>query len=115
MNDIHDFKKKAFDSQLGSQAQVSRSTETSERSTIANAMLREIGRNINQLETSEYVGSCAVHVYRPKGHVQYLHFQCQVAPMQDVPEHIASKALDDLRGTLQESYGQKRQTKRSGF
>lgn len=105
-----------FNSQLGSEAKVSRSEETSERSSIANAMLREIGKNINGLpDTSEYLGSCAVHIYKPKGQVQYLHYQCQVAPMQDVPEVVADKAFTELKGTLMEFYGHNRATKRSGF
>jgi len=109
-------KKAAFETDLGQKAQVSRSEAQGERETVLNLMLREIGAEANQLpETSEYMGSCAVHVYKPKGNVQYLHFQCQVDPMQEVPEHIADKALVDLKGTLMEFYGRKRQTKRSGF
>ena len=104
-----------FNSQMGSEAKVSRSEEKSERSAIANSMLREIGKNINALETSEYIGSCAVHIYKPKGEVKYLHFQCQVSPMQWVEEPVADKALTELKGALMEHYGRDRQILRSGF
>jgi len=113
---MNDHKKIAFETDLGQHAQVSRSEETSERSTIGNLMLREIGRNINGLpDTSEYLGSCAVHIYKPKGMVKYLHYQCQVAPMQDVPEVVADKAFIELKGTLMEFFGHNRAKKRSGF
>lgn len=105
-----------FNTDLNTKAKVERTEEISERSTIANCMLREIGRNINALEdTSEYLGSCAVHVYKPKGLVGYLHFQSQVNTMQDVPETLADKALTDLKGALMEQYGRDRKIKRSGF
>ncbi len=108
--------KSLFNSQLGSKAKVDRTEEKGERSAIANAMLREIGKNINALdETSEYIGSCAVHVYKPKGEVKYLHFQCQVSPMQWVEETVADKALTELKGALMEHYGRDRQVLRSGF
>lgn len=113
--EFKDHKHQTFESQLGATAKVERHEEQSELMARANQVLRDIGENINVIENSEYVGSCAVHVYRPKGTIQYLHFQCQVAPMQDVEEVIASKALTDLKGALMEMYGRKRQVKRSGF
>lgn len=112
---MNEHQRKTFESDLGTKAKVSRSEETSERSAVANAMLREIGKEINALETSEYIGSCAVHIYKPKGQVKYLHYQCQVSPMQDVPEVVADKAFTELKGTLMEHYGKNRATKRSGF
>ena len=111
-----DHKKQTFETDIGQKAQVSRSEQRGERETILNNMLRGIGAEANQMpQTSEYLGSCAVHIYKPKGNIQYLHFQCQVSPMQDVPEIVADKALTDLKGNLMEFYGRDRKKKRSGF
>lgn len=110
-----DHEKLAFETSLNTKATVTRTEDKSERSALANTKLREIGSDINLIEGSEYLGSCAVHVYKPKGIVQYLHFQCQVGTMQNVPQVIADKALTDLKGALQELYSGSRQTKLSGW
>jgi len=113
---MNDFEKKAFETTLGQKAKVERSEQSGEREAILNNMLRGIGEQANQLpETSGYLGSCAVHIYKPKGQVMYLHYQCQVSPMHKVPEELADKALGELKGALMEFYGRNKPVKRSGF
>jgi hypothetical protein len=113
---MDDHKRLTLESDLGAKAQVSTEEIKGEMAGVANAMLREIGMNTNGMpETSEYIGSAAIHFYKPKGKIGYLHFQTQTSPMSQVPEVLADKGFTRLKGDLQVFYGRDRQTKRSGF
>ena len=100
---------------LGTKAKVSTEEISGELAHIANCMLKEIGKNIKTIKESEYIGSAAIHFYKPKGMVKYLHFNTQTGPLNDVPEEVASMGFTRFKDDMRVFYGRKRQVKRSGF
>lgn len=80
-----------------------------------NQSLRFIGDKLNPSpQHLDYRGSAAVHVYFNTT-LRQMFFVCQTGPMQDCPEILAIKALEDLQQTMREQYGRKRLVKRSGL
>lgn len=79
-----------------------------------NGVLHGLGHELNfKTKDMDYMGSMATHIYASKilRQVFYVHQNC----LLETPEIVASKAFEDLRGTVMESYGRKRPKKRSGF
>lgn len=106
---------KKFDTDIGIDATIQRETVQNETAKQGNEKLRDIGELCNPIpDTLKYLGSAAVHVYQSEMLGQ-IFFSSQAQTLQDCPEFLASKALDDLRGTAMEFYGRSRQKKRSGF
>ena len=104
-----------FQNTLHHSAKVTRDNVTGEEVTKANAMLRDIGADLNPIPKNLiYKGSMAIHIYQSEiqGHD---FFMGQVNTLADTPEETASAALSNLRGDAQNYYGRTRQTKRSGF
>lgn len=105
-----------FERDIGQKALVEREAipDTDERALLANRTLNEMGENLSPHSALEYLGSCAVHIYKSP-QLDQLFFVEQTQPLRDTHEMIASKALSTLRGSAREYYGKKRQLKRSGF
>lgn len=114
MSDMHKFDQMAIATELGQKVSVSRETTQSEASKVAASLLLEAGALLNpEANVLEYVGAAAVHIYMAPNIGQVV-FVNQF-PLGKATEELAGKAVTDLRGTLMEAYGQKRQTKRSGL
>lgn len=109
------FLTKKFNTDIGQKATVQRQDFANELSTKANAALRGIGESVNPVAGSlTYMGSAAVHIYQSEMLGQ-IFFMSQAQTLGQTDEALASKALNDLRGAMQEHYGRKRQILRSGF
>jgi hypothetical protein len=117
---ISDHKKMIYKDQLGQKAAVTREDLGGTLPSQANSKLREIGNDLASLVgpenlEAEYVGSTAVHVYKYGDKFKMLEFATQTAPIIQLPEHVASSALDALRKDLQAAFGRESQKLRSGF
>ena len=109
-------KESRFNDQVGQTAKVERDSTESELAHRANLALRGIGEDLNPLAKQglQYKGSAAFHVYQSEILGQ-IFFVTQTDTLQDVPEITSSKAIENFVGDLMESYGRKRQRRRSGF
>jgi len=109
--------KQSLETEFGQRVSVSRETESSERTRKASQYLLEAGTLLDPLpeqpETLEFLGSCAVHIYKSPMLGQ-LFFATQ-HPLGNCKEDIADKAISALRSDVQVAYGRKRVVKRSGF
>lgn len=109
--------KQALETEFGQRVSVDRKTESSERSQRAAQLLLEAGTLLDPLpsqpEALEFLGSCAVHIYKSPMLGQ-LFFASQ-HPLGDCREDIAAKAIAALKSDVQVAYGRKRQVKRSGL
>jgi hypothetical protein len=106
-----------FRDEIGQKATVSREELGPEAAENPNRKLCELGIGLNpKPETLEYKGSAAVHIYQSPI-LKQLFFVSQTQPLDlyRCPEMLATKAFDDLLGTLKEMYGRKRPKLRSGF
>ena len=117
---IDDHKKQSFKTDMGQNAIFERDDIKGSGSEMANARLRQIGKGMEQMVSPpnrpvEYVGSAAVHIYRSGDVFKVLDFAAQVATLNEVPEHVASTALDALRKNMQKHYRGDHQKLRSGF
>lgn len=103
---------------FGAKANVRRDQLKDDQIVTHNQVLRAIGERIRHenksLMAGQYIGSAAVHIYYREG-LNEVDFVSQIAPMDKVNEHIASKAFEALRGDWQEAYGRQRMVRRSGF
>lgn len=113
-DELNDHLIKKFNTDIGINATVNRETASSGLATKANQDLREIGEAVTPIKGLKYMGSAAVHVYFSEI-ISQMFFISQTQTLQDCPELLASKAFDDLRGSMMEHYGKQRQVKRSGF
>ena len=108
---------KKYVDQVGHKATIQRETLINERTEGLKEVLQEIGQNASDVgivpKGMEYVGSVAVHIYQAPNLGTVAHFN-QVA-LNNCPEPLAGPAVSDLRGTMLEYYGRRRQKKRSGF
>jgi len=103
-----------FDTGIGQRANVQRRQASNEQTKKCNAALRGIGTELNfNAENMEYMGSMATHVYGSKILKQVFYMTQNCA--QEMPEIVAAKAFEDLRGTIMKSFGHNRPKKRSGF
>lgn len=116
----NDFKDKPHDeqtflTQIGSKATVQRIVVPREGARKANRMLCDLGLECLPAHT-EYKGSAAVHIYVNEI-LQQLFFVTQTDPLvlYKCPQPLASKAFDDLLGTMKQMYGNRRGRLRSGF
>lgn len=109
-------KDNTFNTQVGQSATVQRDGVESELGGRANLALRNIGEDLNPLRKQgvNYMGSAALHIYQSEVLGQ-IFFITQTDTLQDVPEVTASKALENFKGDMMETYGKKRQLRRSGF
>lgn len=117
---INDHKKQAYKTEMGQKAQIHREDINGTGPAQANDALKRIGQALEELVgpenvKAEYVGSAAIHVYRYGETIKMLEFAAQTRPIIDLPEHVASSALDALRKDLQAAYGRDVQKLRSGF
>jgi hypothetical protein len=105
---------KTINTEFGQKAQVERHELLNKEVEILNRRLQEIAKELNPVpKTLNYLGTMAVHVYQSEK-LEQLFFSKQTV-LKGMKEMIASKAFEDLRGTVMESYARKRQTRRSGF
>lgn len=117
--ELHDWDRKKHEDELGITAKVNRHTETGEPIIRANRALGDIGNFIKEdtgvmaLKECDYVGSTAVHIFLAPALGQYV-FVSQTSPLARTPEITADAALRQLRGDVMESFGRRRQQKRSG-
>lgn len=101
--------------EFGQMAKVTREDKTNDLAKVMNESLRKIGfMGQSEVNGYEYQGSMALHVYKSPLLNEIIYIN-QTSPMQHVPEIIASKAFENLKGDLLEFYGRSRQVKRSGF
>lgn len=110
-------KEKIFRTQIGQAATVQRETMGEERAAIPNRKLCDLGLELNPLPNNlDYRGSAAVHVYW-NATLQQVFYVSQTQPLElyKCPEILATKAFDDLLGTLKTMYGKVRGRLRSGF
>ncbi len=107
-----------FNTQVGVKATVQRTTVPAEAASAPNKHLAELGIACHPVPHTEtrYMGSAAVHIYWHDG-LQQIYFVSQVQPLDlyRCPEPLASKAFDDLLGTMKAMYGHRRGKLRSGF
>lgn len=107
-------KKLHADTEFFTKAQVHREkVDNAELSEFCNHNLRRLGALTAPNEHWEHLGSYATHIFKPKNVDSYA-FVHQNA-LTGLDEVIVSKSLTDLKGTLMESFGRTRPTKRSGF
>jgi hypothetical protein len=109
-----DNKDTTFNRDIGQKAKVERHEFANENSARQNKLLWDMAEKLNPAPKAvKHLGSFAVHVYQSE-HLKQLFFVKQTL-VDDCEEIVASKAFEDLRGTIMEAYERKRQTKRSGF
>lgn len=103
---------------IGQKATVKRETLGAEAAAIPNRKLCDLGRELNPLPLTEleYRGSAAVHIFVHE-RLNQMFFISQTDPLvlYKCPELIASKAFDDLLGTMKQTYQKRRSKLRSGF
>lgn len=110
-------KKQAIQTEFYTKAVVHRENLTEQNRELtseANAHLAHIGEQLIPGKGYKYRGSIAVHIYTPDL-IQELAFVSQTGTMRDLPETLASKALEALKSDCMESYGRRRAKRRSGF
>lgn len=115
----HEFtdKEKLFRTQIGQAATVQRETVSEDKASGPNRVLCDLGLSLNPISKSlTYMGSAAVHIYW-NATLEQVFFASQTQPLElyRCPELLASKAFDDLLGTMKEMFGHKRTKLRSGF
>jgi hypothetical protein len=107
----------ALETEFGQRVSVDREVESSGRTHRASQLLLEAGTLLDPLpsqpEALEFLGSCAVHIYKSPMLGQ-LYFASQ-HPLGDCREDIAAQAISALRSDVMVAYGRKRQVKRSGL
>ena len=106
-----------FKTQIGQKATVKRDKVRGEDYEHANRNLAKLGDSLNPVKKSlKYMGSAAVHIYW-NATLEQVFFvsQTQSLDLYACPEILATKAFDDLLGTLKEQYGHRRSRLRSGF
>lgn len=115
---IYTDKEQIFDTDLGQKVNVMRThlDETKDDRAIAesmNGILKGIGGELAPVKEASYMGSMAVHVYETEMTRQlfYVIQNCKGG----MPEIVASRAFEDLRGAVMKSYGRNRPKKRSGM
>jgi hypothetical protein len=115
--DPTDHKTKKLRTQLGIEATVQRTSETSEAARKSNAKLREIGHDMNPLPSAElrYRGSAAFHVYTSDIVGQIFVVSQSGETLSELSEPLAQIALRDFNGSVMEHYGKRRPKFRSGF
>lgn len=113
---MEEHKKKTFVADIGQKASVNREEAYSEEIVRANRVLNNMGMALKPVDTEylEYMGSCAVHIYKSKS-LDQLFFASQTVPLRNCPEVIASKAITDLQNRAMEYYGKRGKKLRSGF
>ena len=112
-------KDQTFDTEMGQKVHIQRANldETEDDKKIGatmNNLLRNIGTELNpKAANMDYMGCMAVHVYSSKilKQLMYVNQIC----LGEMPEIVASKAFEDLRGTAMESYDRARPKRRSKF
>ena len=111
---MDDFKKLDLETQFGQKVDVKRESISTSDTDKSNGMLLHAGDLLNpRPDVLTYLGAMAIHVYQSPI-LEQLFFVSQL-PVRNIPEAIAAKAITDLRGSVMEAYGRKRQVKRSGF
>lgn len=115
----HNFtdKEKLFNTQVGQAATVHRETMQADKAEAPNRKLCDLGLALNPVPASlTYMGSAAVHIYQSEM-LKQVFFVSQTQPLElyRCPELLASKAFDDLLGTMKQMFGHKRSRLRSGF
>lgn len=108
------FKEHNFDVEVGQKAAVDRHILNNEDVAKYNGDLKKIGEGLNyDPDNLEHIGSMAVHVYKSEllGTVFYM----DQLLVDNIPEVVAHKAFENLKGTAMEAYGRKRTVRRSGF
>lgn len=105
---------------IGQKATVHRETMSMEKASVPNRMLKDLAAEVqksdDKLKHYDYLGSACVHIFY--NHIlEHIAFASQTEPLVDqlCPEILASKAFDDLLGTMKAMYGHKRGKLRSGF
>ena len=113
--------KTKFKTDMGINATVQRFQATPEAASIPNRMLVDLAQAIQETESYKlsgykYMGSAAVHIYAHEL-LNQLDFVSQTMPLEwyRCPQPLASRAFDDLLGTLKVMYGNRRPKLRSGF
>lgn len=102
---------------MGQGSTVQRETLAADKAAIPNRKLCDLGLELNPLpDNLAYKGSAAVHIFWNET-LQQVFYVSQTAPLDlyKCPEILASKAFDDLLGTMKAFYGHKRPRLRSGF
>lgn len=107
-----------FLTDVGVRATVQRTTVGAEAASLPNKHLADLGLACHPSPTTDlkYMGSAAVHVYWHDD-LKQVFFVSQTQPLDlyRCPQPLASKAFDDLLGTMKAMYGQRRGRLRSGF
>jgi hypothetical protein len=115
----HTFEEQSFDTAIGQKSTIKRKQlgeGEREREVTAsmNNLLKNIGQELNfNADNLECMGSMAIHIYASKALKQV--FYVSQLCLGETPEIVASKAFEDLRGTVMKSYGRNRPKRRSGF
>jgi hypothetical protein len=110
-----------FNTQVGTKATVQRRTVGAEQATEPNRILAKLGIACHPDATREdsatqYMGSAAVHIYW-NDLLQQVFFVSQTDGLRlyRCPELLAVKASEDFVQSIKQTYGHKRQVRRSGF
>lgn len=112
MNEEH--KKIQTQTDFYTKAQVERRPVTDrELIEFCNFNLKRLGSMLEPSRHYEHLGSIATHIFKPKTLEGYAYVHQNA--LSGVEELVASKGLEDLKGTLMESFGRRRQKRRSGF
>lgn len=117
--DIHPHELLKFNDKMGIEAKVERKQESNENTKRANMALGDIGNFIKQdcgiggMQELVYVGSMAVHIYQAVA-LGTFQFVSQTAPLADADERTVDSAFRQLRGDMANTYGRRRDQKRSG-
>lgn len=117
----NDHKNQTFKTDMGINATVQRAQANPEVAAKPNRMLVDLGQAFQEIEEFKlkgytYFGSAAVHIYAHEL-LNQLDFvsQTQALELFRCPQPLASRAFDDLLGTMKLMYGGRRPKLRSGF
>lgn len=119
-SDIND-KQKIFRDAIGQKATVRREQVGADQAAGPNRALCDLGLSIQRdpqykLETYEYLGSAAVHIYANKT-LGLLDIVSQANPLvlYRCPEDVAAKGIEDLIREVKAAFGRTHGKLRSGF
>ena len=106
-----------YNSEMGQKAVIQRTKIDNEKTDALKEVLKDIGTDLVTLGEAPsgmpYIGSIAVHIYAAPN--LNMHAFIVQKAINSVSEIVASKAIGELKNSVVEYYGHKRQKLRSGF
>ncbi len=112
----NDFQTQAYATEMGQKAVVERHELQNDLTDEFKGLLQELGQGIQQTQTAtrelKYLGSAAVHVYVAE--VTGTQFFLTQNALGACSELIASEAMKEMKASLMNYFGQRRQLRRSG-